>query len=78
MLNRQLTGVILYISNARIAASVSQIKQASRMDFLIAVLLAVLIHIVAPLAVRYMETNFPQQCVYETRGDREENGKDRR
>ena len=48
------------------------------MDFLKAVVLVVLTHIVAPLAVRYMETNFPQQCVYETRGGREENGKGRR
>ncbi|CAM3939501.1 hypothetical protein QDZ86_002359 [Pluralibacter gergoviae] len=48
------------------------------MDFLKAVVLVVLTHIVAPLAVRYIETNFPQQCVYETRGDREENGYGRR
>ncbi|EMM6761599.1 hypothetical protein ROS60_000218 [Pluralibacter gergoviae] len=66
------------IDTSRIAASVSQIKWALDMDFLKAVVLVVLTHIVAPLAVRYMETNFPQQCVYETRGDREENGKDRR
>ena len=48
------------------------------MDFLKAVVLVVLTHIVAPHAVRYIETNFVQQCVYETRGDREENGNSRR
>ncbi|KJM64554.1 hypothetical protein B5M10_08870 [Pluralibacter gergoviae] len=66
------------IDTSRIAASVSQIKWALDMDFLKAVVLVVLTHIVAPLAVRYIETNFPQQCVYETRGDREENGNGRR
>ena len=65
-------------STSRIAASVSQIKWALDMDFLKAVVLVVLTHIVAPLAVRYIEMNFPQQCVYETRGGREENGKGRR
>ena len=74
MLNRQLTGVILYISNARIAASVSQIKQASRMDFLKAVLLAVLIHIVAPLVVHYVDSNFPTHCVNQTHGGAEGTG----
>ena len=65
-------------STSRIAASVSQIKWALDMDFLKAVVLVVLTHIVAPHAVRYIETNFVQQCVYETRGDREENGNSRR
>ena len=78
MLNRQQTGVIHEHRHLRIAASVSQIKWALDMDFLKAVVLVVLTHIVAPLAVRYMETNFPQQCVYETRGEREENGNGRR
>ena len=36
------------------------------MDFLKAVLLAVLIYILAPLAVRYIEANFPIHCVHKT------------
>lgn len=35
------------------------------MDFLKAVLLAVLIHILAPLVVRYVETNYPVNRTYE-------------
>ena len=58
----------MHISNARIAASVSQIKQASRMDFMKAVVLAVLIHIAAPLMVRYVDSNFPTHCANQTEG----------
>lgn len=36
------------------------------MDFLKAVCLAILIHIVAPLVVRYVEANHPINGVYET------------
>lgn len=36
------------------------------MDFLKAVLLAVLIHIIAPLVVRYVETNYPIHRVEKT------------
>ncbi|MED7793145.1 hypothetical protein TB147_17730 [Klebsiella aerogenes] len=36
------------------------------MDFLKAVLLAVLIHIIAPLVVRYVETNYPIHRVDKT------------
>ena len=48
------------------------------MDFLKAVLLAVLIHIFAPLAVRYIEANFPTNCVYETHNGTEGTGGSRR
>ena len=61
-------------STSRIAASVSQIKWALDMDFLKAVLLAVLIHIVAPLVVRYVDSNFPTHCVNQTHGDTEGTG----
>ena len=64
----------MHISNARIAASVSQIKPASRMDFMKAVVLAVLIHIAAPLVVRYVDSNFPTHCVNQTHGDTEGTG----
>ena len=64
----------MHISNATIAASVSQIKQASRMDFMKAVVLAVLIHIAAPLVVRYVDSNFPTHCVNQTHGDTEGTG----
>ena len=64
----------MHISNARIAASVSQIKRASRMDFMKAVVLAVLIHIAAPLVVRYVDSNFPTHCVNQTHGDTEGTG----
>ncbi|WP_233424204.1 hypothetical protein, partial [Pluralibacter gergoviae] len=49
-------------------------QQASRMDFLKAVLLAVLIHIVAPLVVRYVDSNFPTHCVNQTHGGAEGTG----
>ncbi|CAM4299282.1 hypothetical protein AAF302_005003 [Pluralibacter gergoviae] len=44
------------------------------MDFLKAVLLAVLIHIVAPLVVRYVDSNFPTHCVNQTHGGAEGTG----
>ena len=68
----------MHLDNVRIAASVSQIKQALRMDFLKAVLLAVLIHILAPLVVRYIEVNFPINSVYETHNGTEGTGDGRR
>ncbi|CSX10692.1 Uncharacterised protein [Shigella sonnei] len=41
------------------------------MDYLKAVLLAILIHILAPLVVHYVEGSFLQQsCVYETQHGR--------
>ena len=42
------------------------------MDFLKAVVLAVLIHIFAPLVLRYVDSNFPINCVYETHNGTEE------
>lgn len=42
------------------------------MDFLKAVLLAILIHILAPLVVRYVEANFPINRTYEVQHGREE------
>ena len=44
------------------------------MDFMKAVVLAVLIHIAAPLVVRYVDSNFPTHCVNQTHGDTEETG----
>ena len=65
------------LDTSKIAASVGQIKRAFDMDFLKAVVIAVLIHIVAPLAVRFIEANFTTYCVYETRGVREDNCRSR-
>ncbi|EKS4680032.1 hypothetical protein QB701_003949 [Salmonella enterica] len=42
------------------------------MDFLKAVLLAILIHILAPLVVRYVEANFPINRTYEVQHGWEE------
>ena len=64
----------MYLNTTRIAASVSQIKRASRMDFMKAVVLAVLIHIVAPLVVRYVDSNFPTHCVNQTQSGTEGTG----
>ncbi len=44
------------------------------MDFMKAVVLAVLIHIAAPLVVRYVDSNFPTNCVNQTHGDTEGTG----
>ncbi|OUF48813.1 hypothetical protein AZ044_004030 [Pluralibacter gergoviae] len=38
------------------------------MDFMKAVVLAVLIHIAAPLMVRYVDSNFPTHCANQTEG----------
>jgi len=43
------------------------------MDFLKAVFLAILIHIVAPLVVRHIEANHPISSVYETQAAEGEN-----
>lgn len=42
------------------------------MDFLMAVLLAVLIHILAPLVVRYVDVNFSINRTYEVQHGRGE------
>ncbi|HCL4436138.1 TPA: hypothetical protein N2F56_004396 [Salmonella enterica] len=42
------------------------------MDFLKAVLLAILIHILAPLIVHYVETNYPTNRVVETQNGKEQ------
>ena len=62
----------MILDKSRIAASVSHCKQDYRMDFLKAVLLAILIHILAPLVVRYVEANFPINRTYEVQHGREE------
>ncbi|EQA1624767.1 hypothetical protein V5K00_RS21890 [Enterobacter asburiae] len=72
MLNRQLTGGSVILDTSRIAASVCHCKQAYRMDFLMAVLLAVLIHILAPLVVRYVDVNFSINRTYEVQHGRGE------
>ncbi|MFZ4220718.1 hypothetical protein ACEV6Q_23050 [Enterobacter ludwigii] len=48
------------------------------MDFLKAVLLAILIHILAPLVVHYVETNLTVSSAYEVQNGRGETGDVRR
>uniref|UniRef100_UPI001B313003 hypothetical protein n=1 Tax=Pantoea ananas TaxID=553 RepID=UPI001B313003 len=62
----------------RIAASACQFKQDDGMDFLKAVLLAILIHILAPLVVHYVETNLTISSAYEAQNGRGETGDVRR
>lgn len=64
--NWQLTGVTLQLNTSRIAANACRIKQDCRMDFLKAVLLAMLIHIFAPLVLKYADAHHwfnPSACV---------------
>ena len=64
----------MYLSTTKIAASVSQIKRASRMDFMKAVVLVVLIHIVSPLVVRYADSNISTHCAHGAHGGTEGTG----
>ena len=61
----------MYLDTTRIAANACHFKQVCYMDYLKAVILAILIHILAPLVVHYVEANFLQRgSVYETQHSR--------